>query len=153
MYFSRGWRNSAQGRSDPLSSSTLGASGWYLGDPPYLGDSEERRAPSPTFSEETAPLCGSPSPARTLGPRLRENEGPQSLIARTKAAAPGRAAPILQPAILKVSLWAPAYSPRPVAGSLIRSPASERQTPQSSWLLQSHPPPAPAPGLGSASPA
>lgn len=61
--------------------------------------------------------------------------------------------PILQPAILKVSLWAPAYSPRPVAGSLIRSPASERQTPQSSWLLQSHPPPAPAPGLGSASPA
>lgn len=62
-------------------------SGRHPRDSSYRGDSAERRAPSSTFSEETAPLRGLPNPLRTLGPRSGENQGPSpSLRAQSPCA-------------------------------------------------------------------
>lgn len=91
----------------------------------YRGDSEERRAPSSTFSDETARLCGLLSPARTSGPRFGENQGPESLSARTKQLRPSARPPLPSLANLKASPWAPAYSLCPAAASPTRPRASD----------------------------
>lgn len=64
-----------------------GASGRHPRDSSYPADSAERRAPSSTFSEETAPLHGLPNPPHTPGPRSGENQGPSpSLRAQSSGA-------------------------------------------------------------------
>lgn len=131
-----------------------GASGRHPRDSSYRGDSAERRAPSSTFSEETAPLRGLPKPTRTPGPRFGENQGPSPCL-RAQQLRRGAKPPLPPPANLKASLWTPAYSSGPAVGSLPWPPALDRAPGAltAAAAAAASPPHHPRPGLCLARPA
>lgn len=152
MDFSRGWRSSARGAATP-SAPPHGGIRAALSGPSYRGHGEKIGL-HPQLSRRKCSAPRLAQPSRTPGTRFGDNQGPESLPARTKPLSQGAQPPIPPPANLKASIWAPAYSYGPGAGSLPWPPASDKSPNRCGccsrnppgWLLP--PPPAPhAPAL------
>lgn len=123
MGFSRGWRNLDQERSGPTQLRHTGGLAAAHPGPCYRGDSEESRVLSSTFSKQTAPLCGLPSPARTPGPRFGGaggggggEPGTRVPLGAHKAAAPQHAAPSPAPRQLESISLGACLLPSPRSG-------------------------------------
>lgn len=157
MGFSRGWRNLAQERSDPSQLLHTGGLGAAPPGPCYRGDSEKRRALPSTFSKQTAPLCGFPSPARTPGPWFGGGGGgTQVPLCAHKTAAPQHAAPSpaarqLESISLGACLLPPPRSGVPDLATRIRQRAGRSKShgccsripPAPDWPLPGSPRPGP----------
>ena len=123
MGFSRGWRNLDQERSGPTQLRHPGGLAAAHPGPCSRGDSEESRVLSSTFSKQTAPLCGLPSPARTPGPRFGGaggggggEPGTRVPLGAHKAAAPQHAAPSPAPRQLESISLGACLLPSPRSG-------------------------------------